>query len=90
MGRRTRYSAEFKAKFALDAIRGELTLAELAKKYGVHPNVVGQWKRLAIENMATAFGGGKGLRVSRGGLAEDQLLKRQIGNRLAQPLVLLL
>ena len=54
MGKRTRYSAEFKAKVALDAIRGELTLAELAKKHAVHPNVVGQWKRLAIENMATA------------------------------------
>ncbi|WP_223998800.1 IS3 family transposase [Aureimonas sp. SA4125] len=58
MSKRARYSAEFKAKVALDAIRGELTLAELAKKHGVHPNVVGQWKRLAIENMATAFGGG--------------------------------
>jgi transposase len=58
MGIRTRYSAEFKAKVALEAIRGDLTLAELAKKHGIHPNVVGQWKRLAIENMATAFGSG--------------------------------
>jgi transposase len=41
MSKRARYSAEFKAKVALDAIRGELTRAELAKKHGVHPNVVG-------------------------------------------------
>jgi len=36
MTKRTRYSAEFKARIALDAIREELTLAELAKKHGVH------------------------------------------------------
>lgn len=37
MGKRTRYSAEFKAGVAPDAIRGEQTLSELAAKHGVHP-----------------------------------------------------
>lgn len=37
MGKRTRYSAEFKAKVALDAIRGERRLSELAAKHGVQP-----------------------------------------------------
>ncbi len=37
MGKRTRYSAEFKAKVAIEAIRGEQTLSELAAKHGVHP-----------------------------------------------------
>ncbi len=32
-----------------------MTLAELSKKYGVHPTQIGTWKRAAIENMATAF-----------------------------------
>jgi transposase-like protein len=32
-----------------------MTLAELSKKYGVHPNQISTWKRAAIENMATAF-----------------------------------
>ncbi len=59
MGKRTRYSAEFKAKVALDAIRGEHTLAELAAKHGVHPNLISQWKRQAVEQMATLFGGGR-------------------------------
>ena len=58
MGKRTRYSAEFKAKVALEAIRGEQTLSELAAKHGVHPNLISQWKRLAIERMASLFGGG--------------------------------
>ena len=38
MTKRKRYSADFKAKVALEAIREELTLSELSKKYDVHPN----------------------------------------------------
>jgi len=53
--RRTRYSAEFKSKVALDAIRGEQTLAELAAKYSLHPNMITNWKRRAIDNMAETF-----------------------------------
>jgi len=52
---RKRYSAEFKAKVALEAIRDELTTAELAKKYDIHPTMISAWKRTAIENMAAAF-----------------------------------
>jgi transposase len=53
--KRTRYSAEFKSKVALDAIRGEQTLAELAAKYSLHPNMITNWKRRAIDNMAGTF-----------------------------------
>ena len=55
MKKRKTHSADFKAKVALEAIREELTLAELSKKYEVHPNQISTWKRAAIENMATAF-----------------------------------
>ena len=48
MTKRKRYSAEFKARVALEAIREELTLAELSKTYGVHPNMISGWKRAAI------------------------------------------
>ena len=58
MTKRKRYSAEFKAKVALEAIREELTTAELAKKYDIHPTMISGWKRTAIGNMAAAFGGG--------------------------------
>ncbi len=55
MKKRKNHSPEFKAKVALEALREEMTLAELSKKYGVHPTQIGTWKRAAIENMATAF-----------------------------------
>lgn len=57
MRKRKRYSAEFKAKVALEAIREELTTAELAKKHDIHPTMITGWKRTAIENMASSFGG---------------------------------
>jgi len=57
MTKRKRYSAEFKAKVALEAIREELTTAELAKKYDIHPTMISGWKRTATLNMAAAFGG---------------------------------
>ena len=53
MGKRTRYSAEFKAKVALDALRGEQTLSELASRHGLHPTQISQWKRQAVEQMAS-------------------------------------
>ncbi len=55
MTKRKNHSPDFKAKVALEAIREEMTMAELSKKYGVHPTQIGTWKRAAIENMATAF-----------------------------------
>jgi transposase len=55
MTKRKNHSPDFKAKVALEAIREEMTLAELSKKYGVHPTQIGTWKRAAIENMSTAF-----------------------------------
>jgi transposase-like protein len=55
MTKRKNHSPEFNAKVALEAIREEMTLAELSKKYGVHPTQIGTWKRAAIENMASAF-----------------------------------
>jgi transposase len=45
MQTRRRFSVEFKAKVALDALAGELTLSELASKYNVHPNMIANWKK---------------------------------------------
>jgi transposase len=54
-GKRKRYSAAFKAKVALEAIRGEATVAELVSKHGIHQTLINTWKRQAIEGMAGVF-----------------------------------
>lgn len=61
MSRRPRrnHSPAFKAKVALEAIRGDKTLAELAKQYDVHPNQITDWKNQMIERAASVFGGGE-------------------------------
>lgn len=55
MKTRRRFTAEFKAKVALEAIRGERTISDLATKHQLHPNQITQWKRQAIDNLAKAF-----------------------------------
>lgn len=57
---RRNHSPEFKAKVALEAIRGELTLVELAEKHQVHPNQITDWKSQLFEHAAEIFGSGKG------------------------------
>ena len=52
---RKTYSAEFKAKVALDAIRCQKTINELALKYEVHPNQIAQWKKLALDSLPQLF-----------------------------------
>jgi transposase-like protein len=52
---RRQHSAEFKAKVALEALRGERTLNELAADYGVHPVQMTQWKKLALEELPKIF-----------------------------------
>ncbi len=54
---RKRYGADFKARVALEAIRGDLTLAELAAKHGIHHTMIASWKRQAIEGMPATFSG---------------------------------
>ena len=56
-GKRKRYSAEFKARVALEALRGELTVSQLATKHGVHQTMIGDWKRQAMDGLATVFSG---------------------------------
>ena len=57
MTKRKRYSGEFKAKVAVEAIPEEPTTAELARKYDIHPTMITGWKRTATLNMASAFDG---------------------------------
>ena len=55
MRTRRRFSAEFKAKVALEAIKGHETVAELATKHELHPTQIAAWKREAVEKLAQGF-----------------------------------
>lgn len=57
MERRTRrkFSAEFKAKVAIEAIQERYSLEELARKYELHPNQIGIWKKEFLSNAARVF-----------------------------------
>ena len=56
-GKRKRHSADFKAQLALDAIRGEQTIAQLSAKHGIHQTMINAWKKQAIEGMSGVFSG---------------------------------
>ena len=55
MRTRRRFSSEFKAKVALEAIKGHETVAELATRHGLHPTQIAAWKREAVEKLAQVF-----------------------------------
>ncbi|MBW3245870.1 transposase [Epibacterium sp. DP7N7-1] len=59
MAKRRNFTDQFKAKVALEALRGDKTVLEIAARHQLHPNQVSTWKRQAIEGMADVFSGGK-------------------------------
>jgi putative transposase len=78
MGERRRHSAAFKAKVAVEAIRGERPANELASQYQVHPAQVAAWKRQALEGLPGVFSNGRG----KGQKGEEELraqLYQEIG-----------
>lgn len=59
MSRRRRFTDEFKAKVALEALRGDQTLSQIAARHKLHPNQISQWKRQALEGLSGVFSKGK-------------------------------
>ena len=55
---RRNHSPAFKARVALEALKGEKTLAQLAAHHDVHPNQITSWKSQLLENAAGIFGNG--------------------------------
>ncbi len=58
MTKRRRFTADFKAKVALEALRGDKTIQEIAARYKVHQNQVSTWKRQAMDGLGVVFSNG--------------------------------
>jgi transposase len=80
---RKRYSSDFKAKVALEAIKGEQTTAELAAKHGIHHTMIAMWKRQAIEGITSTFSD-KSTAAPAASAAEIDRLHSKIGQLVVE------
>lgn len=75
---RRNHGSAFKAKVALEALKGELTVAELSAKHGVHQTLINEWKRQLVEGASGVFDKGASKAEKSAAAATDELYK-QIG-----------
>ena len=75
---RKRYDGTFKAKVVIESLKNEKTIAELASKYGVHPNQITQWRKEAIEELPGLFSS-KQAKKDKAYEEEREELLKQIG-----------
>lgn len=76
--RRKTYTGDYKAKIVIEAIKGQLTVNQLASKYGIHPNMITEWKKQALAGLPQVLSDRRG----REEKAEEDLkaqLYQQIG-----------
>lgn len=78
MKKRNNYSKEFKKRVAVEAIRGDKTLAQISSEFNVHVNQIRDWKKLALEAMTDAFATKRGRKSDKGSI-EDGVFYEQIG-----------
>jgi transposase len=76
--KRKRYTKEFKAKVALEAIKGQKTVNEIASEFGVHVSQINDWKRQLLAGLPEVFDR-KGERREAANEVEKDRLYRQIG-----------
>ena len=69
------YGSKFKSQVALEAIRGDRTIAEIAGDYNLHPNLVSQWKKKLLKEAAELFATKKE-KDAETQYAEDELLRK--------------
>ena len=77
--KRRTFAADFKASVALEALRGQRSITEIAQHYRVHPNQVSSWKGQAIEHLRDGFADGRRRRE-----ADDEALKAQLFQQIGQ------
>ena len=81
--KRRSFTAQFKAKIALEAVKNLKSINELAKQYQVHPNQITLWKKQLIEKAEEVFEGGE-KKSLKGEEPETKELYEQIGRLKVQ------
>jgi transposase-like protein len=77
--KRKSYTASFKAKVGLEAIRGVKTVNEIGQEHGVHTAQVGQWQREILERSGTLFEAKRGPQKAEDGQEAPERLYSEIG-----------
>ena len=77
--KRKRHEPEFKARVALEALKGVKTIQQIAKEYDVHPVQVSEWKKVMIAGASEAFGPGRGRMAEEDFDREREKLRAKIG-----------
>jgi transposase-like protein len=76
---RNKHSARFKAKVALEAVKGTKSIAELASQFEIHPSLINKWKKQLLEDLPRIFSGQR-----ESGKGEDEKLKERLYQQIGQ------
>ncbi len=84
MTQRRKFGKAFKAKVAIEAIKGEKTLNEIASIYEVHPNQISTWKKQALEKLPEAMADGRKRQTRDGKSVDEEKLHQKIGQQAVE------
>ena len=84
MTQRRKFGKAFKAKVAIEAIKGEKTLNEIASIYEVHPNQISTWKKQALEKLPEAMADGRKKSARDKNPVDEEKLHQKIGQQAVE------